>query len=219
MKTKVLVVFLFIVLNSHPQNIEKFNFYAGIKLRVTPVYSPNLAENIVTSITGNINATQQPDYHLSGLGILTTQTYRINNQWLLNVQQVTRYDILYEEWPLDINVSYRKIKDKKRLIFDLNFELARRFKSKRSEFSALLGLGISGLNTSYNQIIRQYSNATEYIDYKEKINFQFPSVSAGFGWQKGKFLTQLKMGYCWQNPTWSIYSFFFPELSLQYRIK
>jgi hypothetical protein len=157
--------------------------------------------------------------HLSGLGLLTGQTYKINNKWLLNFQQTTRYDLLYEEWPLDINVPDIKIKDKKRLIFDLNLELGRRFKSKKSEFTALLGLGISGLNTGYTQIIRQYSTITDYIDYKEEKNFLFPTASAGFGWQKGKFLTQVKMGYCWENPTWSIYPFFFPELSLQYRIK
>ncbi len=126
---------------------------------------------------------------------------------------------MHQVWPLDINEPYRKVGENKRLIFDLNLEFGRRFQRKKNEFTALLGVGISGLNTGYVQVIRQYSNATDFIDYKEDINFLFPTISAGFGWQKGKFLTQIKMGYCWNNPTWSTYPFFFPELSLQYKIK
>jgi hypothetical protein len=217
MKNIILFLSLFLFNNTYSQKVKKLSFLVGAKLRVTPLYTFN-PEYLVISVSGNLNAVQQPDYHLSGLGLFTTQTCQINNEWLINFQQTTRYDVLYKEWPLDGNLAY-KIKDKKRLIFDLNVDVGRRFKNKKNEFTALLGMGISGLNTGYTQIIRQYSTTTDYIDYKQKINFLFPTISAGFGWQKGKFLTQAKMGYCWKNPTWTTYPFFFPELSLQYKIK
>ncbi|MEI2710262.1 MAG: hypothetical protein V9E96_14805 [Chitinophagaceae bacterium] len=197
---------------------QKINLYAGIKLRVTPFY-PSEVGSLVFRVQGNLNAVQQPDSYISGLGFHTTQTYKFTKKWLINFQQTIRYDALHQVWPLDINEPYRKVGENKRLIFDLNLEFGRRFQRKKNEFTALLGVGISGLNTGYVQVIRQYSNATDFIDYKEDINFLFPTISAGFGWQKGKFLTQIKMGYCWNNPTWSTYPFFFPELSLQYKIK
>ncbi len=218
MKIKVFFITFFFTQNIYTQESKFLNFYAGVKLRVTPIHQKQV-QSIVISVRGNLNAVQQPDLHISGLGLYTTQTIKLNKKWLINFQQTTRYDLLYQEWPLDINVPDIKIKDNKRLIFDLNLEIGRRFQSKKHEFTALLGLGISGLNTGYTQIIRQYSTVTDYIDYKEEKNFLFPTASAGFGWQKGKFLTQVKMGYCWRNPTWFTYPFFFPELSVQYKIK
>ena len=216
MKNILFIILFLTQIRVFPQRIKDLTFYTGVKLRVTPIHNKNSLNQIII-IPGNINAFQQPDLHISGFGLYTTQTIKLNKLWLINFQQTTRYDLLYQERPLEINSEGTK--NIKRLIFDLNLDIGRRFVTKKSELTALFGLGISGLNTGYTQIIRQYSTPTNFIDFKEEKNFLFPTASAGFGWQKGKFLTQIKMGYCWQSPTWLTYPFFFPELSVQYKIK
>ena len=217
---KNLIIFFLLIYSRDAvsQTPKKISFYAGVKLRVTPIYTGQSPENIIISVPGIINAQQQPDLHLSGLGLHTSAVYDINKKWQIALQQTTRYDILYNEWLLERNTS-SKIRDKKRIIFDLYAVFSRKIVAKKNTFVASVGLGLCGINTGYTQIIRKYSSQTNYVDYKEKINFLFPAATAGFGWQKGKFLSQFKMGYCWNNPTWFVFPFLFPELSLQYKIK
>jgi hypothetical protein len=219
MKTELIILFFLFSNVVHSQEDKKINLFVGTSFRVTPIYTNGSPQNLIRSINGNLNAVQQPDKYISGLGLLITQSYKIQNNWSLIFQQTLRNDILYEEWPLDRNLPYAKMGEKNKFTFNLNLDICRTFKNKKHEFTALFGFGISGLNANYTQTIRQYNSATDFVDQKEKINLTFPTVSTAFGWQKGKFLTHLRIGYCWKNPTWFTYSFLYPEISVQYQIK
>lgn len=168
---------------------------------------------------GSVDDLEQPDMHLSGPGLLITQKKRLNAEYGLSLHQVIRYDYLYQELPLFVsqNQDFKDVIHRK-FIIDLYAGIDRYFPLRKSWFTVSFGMAYCGLNSSYVETKIIYQTSTSYKEYKIDKNFRFPAVTTGIGWQKKKFLGELKFGYCWNNPTLFDTPFIFPEINLSYQL-
>jgi hypothetical protein len=221
---ELFIVFLLLMFNqlSWAQSEEKNNkgieIFAGVKTRVTPIYIDKVPDFI--RFVGFYNVFEQPDKHLSGPGINLIEKVRINNKWIFSLNQTIRYDYIYQRMPL-VNPTPDGFDYRigKKIIIDLYADFSKRITlSKPSFFTLMAGIGICGLNSGFYQTRRLYQTQTDYVDYITKRNFIFPAVSTGLGWQKNRIYAELKIGYCWNNPTLFNTPFIFPEVSLQYKL-
>lgn len=219
MKSIILFVFLSFNICVLGQNLTEeigtVNLYVGAKTRVTPLYIKRVPDFIHI---GLIDVFEQPDMHLSGPGFSITERMVLKNNWYVNLNQTIRYDYIYQRLPLVATFPTDfKYTIGKKIIIDLYADLAKRIPSRKSSFFSLLfGFGICGLNTEFNQTIRFYSTQNNYLDYTIRKNFIFPTISSGLGWQWKNLYSELKFGYCWNNPTLYDTPFIFPEVCFQY---
>ena len=214
----LLLIVLFI--ESHGQQQENNKniilIFLGAKTRITPIYLKHVPDVIHL---GNINALEQPDKHLSGPGLLLSEKRRLGLKHIFSLHQVIRYDYIYQRIPLvTFPPDNFKYEIKKKIIFDISGDITRTIPLKNSFLSISVGASICGINSGYIETERVYQTQTTYTDYERKKNFIFPAITAGAGWQKSKFLAELKFGYCWNNPTLYDTPFIFPEISLQYQL-
>ncbi|HRG24235.1 MAG TPA: hypothetical protein PLL23_07585 [Chitinophagaceae bacterium] len=190
--------------------------YLGAKTRVTPIYLKRLHEGFEIGFPNNM---EQPDYHLSGPGLLISEKKALGRKLEFSLHQVIRYDFLYQRMPMDLvlppDFSYSI---KRKWIIDLEAELSHRFPRRKSVLLVSLGAGLNGLNTGFQETRRFYQSPTSYTEKETRKNFLFPFLSTGFGWQKKKLLAGMKLGYCWDNPTVFASPFLYPELSVGYRL-
>ena len=177
---------------------------AGAKTRITPIYLKKIPDVIYPGRP--IGVLEQPDRHLSGPGIHITEKYRNTALWSFALHQTIRYDYIYQKLPLVLPIPNDfEFTIKQKILFDLYADIAKDISANNPSFRILIGFAICGLNSGYT-------------DYNTKRNFIFPAVTTGLGWKKNKFYTELKMGYCWNNPTLFNTPFLFPEISCQYQL-
>lgn len=190
--------------------------YLGAHTRVTPIYLEPVREGFQI---GYPDKSEQPDYHLSGPGLLISEKKELSRKLVFSLHQVIRYDFLYQRMPMDLvlppDFSYSI---KRKWIIDLEAELSHRFPRRKSVLLVSLGAGLNGLNTGFQETRRFYQSPTSYTEKETRKNFLFPFLSTGFGWQKKKLLAGMKLGYCWDNPTVFASPFLYPELSVGYRL-
>ena len=195
---------------------KQVSVYIGAHTRVTPIYLEPVWEGFQI---GYPDKSEQPDYHLSGPGLLFCEKKILGRKLVLSLQQVIRHDFLYQRMPMDLvlppDFSYSI---KRKWIIDLAAELNLRFPRRKSVFLISLGAGLNGLNTGYRETRRYYQSPISYTEKETQKNFLFPSLSTGIGWHKKKLLAELKFGYCWDNPTIFESPFLYPELSVGYQL-
>ena len=192
----------------------RFSFLGGLKTRVTPIYLKQIPDFVHMPLVSDL---EQPDMHLSGPGLELTEKVALGTNYSLAIHQVIRYDYMYQtmslENPPPPDFNYKK---NRRVIYDFYFDIARNIAAKKSFWRFFLGAAVCGLNTKYIETIRTSITPPAYKERKK--DFIFPAATTGIGWQKRKFYTELKFGYCWNNPTFFDTPFIFPEISLQYQI-
>jgi hypothetical protein len=191
-----------------------FSFLGGLKTRVNPIYLNPIPDLVHMPLVSDL---EQPDKHLSGPGLEFTERFNLRIKYSLAIHQVIRYDYMYQTMSLDDptppDFNYEK---KRRVLYDFYFDITRNITARNSFWRIFLGAAVCGLNTKYIETIRTSITPPEYKERKK--DFIFPAATAGLGWQKRKFYTELKFGYCWNNPTFIDIPFVFPEISLQYQI-
>ena len=216
MKLLITILFSLTSYSSYAQNEanRRFSFLAGLKTRVTPIYLKQIPDFVHMPLVSDL---EQPDKHLSGLGLELTERINITSNYSIAIHQVMRYDYMYQTMSLDDptppDFNY---KIKKRMLYDFYFDIARNITARNSFWRIFLGAAVCGLNSKYIETIRTSITPPAYIERKK--DFIFSAATAGIGWQKRKFYTELKFGYCWNNPTFYDTPFIFPEISLQYQI-
>jgi len=190
--------------------------YIGVHTRVTPIYLEPGWEGFQI---GYPDKSEQPDYHLSGPGLLISEKKELSRKLVFSLHQVIRYDFLYQRMPMDLVIPPDfNYSIKRKWIFDLAAELSHRFPRRKSVLLLSIGAGLNGINTGFRETRRFYQSPSSYTEKETRKNFLFPSLSTGFGWQKKNLIAQLKFGYCWNNPTYFASPFLYPELSVGYRL-
>lgn len=193
---------------------ERFSFLSGLKIRVTPVYLKHVPDFVHMPLVSDL---EQPDKHLSGPGLELTQRLALGTNYSLAIHQIIRYDYMYQtmslENPAPPDFNYEI---KKKMLYDFYLDIARNINARSSFWRIFLGAAVCGLNSKYIETIRTSITPPAYKERKK--DFIFSAATAGVGWQKKKFYTELKFGYCWNNPTFFDTPFIFPEISLQYQI-
>ena len=207
MKLIQLIILLFVSVQAFAQKYVgkkgSLSILIGAKTRITPIYLKKIPDVIYG---GTTDVLQQPDKHLSGPGIHITEKYRNTALWSFALHQTIRYDYIYQKLPLVLPIpSGVEFTIKQKILFDLYADIAKDIPANNSSFRVLIGFAICGLNSGYT-------------DHNTKRNFIFPAATTGLGWKKNKFYTELKIGYCWDNPTLFNTPFLFPEISCQYQL-
>ena len=218
MKSIHLLFLLILSFQAFGQELEEkpsVSILIGAKTRVTPIYLKRVPDAI---FVGSIDILQQPDKHLSGPGIHISEKYMKGIRWSLAFHQTIRYDFIYMKMPLAAPGPDFEYTIKRKVLFDIYIDIAKDIPANNSSFRILIGAGICGLNSGYIETRRVSQSSTNYTDYFSKRNFIFPAVTTGFGWQKNKFYTELKIGYCSENPFLFKAPFLFPEISCQYQL-
>lgn len=220
MKVLPLLLLLFLFADVYGQlgsdKNDRLSVFVGAKTRITPIYLKRPHEGYEIGIP---NTLEQPDYHLSGPGLLITEKKALSHKLIFSLHQVIRYDFLYQRMPMDLQLPPDfNYSIKRKWIFDLAAELSHRFPRRKSVLLLTLGAGLNGINTGFRETRRFYQSQTVYTEKETRKDFLFPSLSTGFGWQKKKFLAELKFGYCWNNPTDFASPFLYPELSVGYQL-
>jgi hypothetical protein len=216
MKLHITLLLSLFSYSSYAQNEAdgRFSFLGGLKTRVTPIYVKHVPDFVFTPLLSDL---EQPDMHLSGPGLELTERVALGTNYSLAIHQVVRYDYMYQTISLDDppppDFNYKK---NRRVIYDFYFDIARNIAAKKSFWRFFLGAAVCGLNTKYIETIRTSITPPAYKERKK--DFIFPAATTGIEWQKRKFYTELKFGYCWNNPTFFDTPFIFPEISLQYQI-
>ncbi len=202
---------------------HKFTAYIGPKLRVTNIYTNiNTLLGVVFTPISDILA--PGDSYYSGLGLQAMEKYSINKYWQVRFHQTIRYDILHYRLalPYDSATLFGPIINlgaKKRFIIDTYFDIAYKIKRPKNNYYVTVGYAACGFNTKHTETFRFFTTPTNYYDKVTENDFFFPAVTASFAWEKKKFCSELKFGYCWRNPTWwKDAKFIFLELSIQYKI-
>ena len=219
MKIIQLSILLILSLRAFNQDLENkrsLSILVGAKTRVTPIYLKRVPDLIHS---GNIDILEQPDKHLSGPGVHITEKYEKGTTWSFALHQTIRYDYIYKKLPLVFPTPNGfEFTIKQKILFDIYADIAKNIPANNSSFRVLIGFAICGLNSGYTETLRVHQDPNNYTDYFYKRNFIFPAATTGFGWQKNKFYTELKIGYCWDNPTLYNTPFLFPEISCQYQL-
>ena len=221
MKSMQFLFLIIISLQAYTQNdLEEkgvLSILVGAKTRITPIYLKRVPD--VIHFFGLIDTQEQPDKHLSGPGIHITEKYKNTASWSFALHQTIRYDYIYQKLPLVFPIPNGfEFTIKQKILFDIYADIAKDIPAKNSSFRILIGFAICGLNSGYTETFGVYQDPNNYTDYFNKRNFIFPAATTGFGWQKNKFYTELKIGYCWDNPTLFNTPFLFPEISCQYQL-
>jgi hypothetical protein len=219
MKIIHLLILLTYSLNAFDQELENkssLSILIGAKTRITPIY---LGEVPDAFHGGSTDILERPDKHLSGPGIHITERYETSRTWSFALHQTVRYDYIYQKIPLVFPIpSGFEFTIKQKLLFDIYTDFAKDIPARNHSFRIFIGLAICGLNSGYTETSRVYYDPNNYTDYYTKRNFIFPAVTTGLGWQKNRLYAELKIGYCWDNPTLFDTPFLFPEISCQYQI-
>ena len=193
-----------------------FDVFVGARARTTIYPKPPPSSVLMPSL----NAFEQPGMHLDGYGFRISERIKLSRGWSANLHQTIRFDYLYQRFSLErVPPPGFQYTIEKRFIYDLYADLSKELPSKHSSFFRLLvGSSISGLNTGYKLTRRFYQTPTNYTDITTQNNFIFPTITAGIGWQWKKLNTELKVGYCWNDPTFLDTPFLSPEISCQYKL-
>ena len=148
---------------------KQVSVYIGAHTRVTPIYLEPVWEGFQI---GYPDKSEQPDYHLSGPGLLFCEKKILGRKLVLSLQQVIRHDFLYQRMPMDLvlppDFSYSI---KRKWIIDLAAELNLRFPRRKSVFLISLGAGLNGLNTGYRETRRYYQSPSSYTEKETQKNF------------------------------------------------
>lgn len=218
MKLLSTIFFLLLFFNSYAQeekNEKTVDVLIGAKTRITPIYLKQVPDVIHL---GSVDDLEQPNRHLCGPGLQISETKRAG-KFKFSLHQVIRYDYIYQKMPLESPTPNGfNYEVKRKMIFDLYGDISRMITGEKATLSFSLGAAICGLNSGYTETQRVYQTPTSYTDNKKEKNFVFPAIIAGAGWQKKKFIAELKFGYCWNDPTLYNTPFIFPELSIQYQL-
>lgn len=206
---------LFLCFSLHAQeNKGNTVFYLGAKTRITPIYLKRLPDHIFTPRVSDL---EQPDKHVSGPGIEIIEAYTFARNYKIAFHQVIRHDFLYQTVPVDYPPPPDfKYEIKRRVIFDFYLDAVRVFPKDNCNWSVSAGFALCGLNTNYTETVSATVNPNTYLEKKK--DFVFTALTAGVGFQKKKIFTEIKMGYCWDDPRLINTPFLFPELSIQYQL-
>lgn len=219
MKVLPLLLLLFLFADVHGQQgsgkNDRLSVFVGAKTRITPIY---LTHGFEGYEIGYPDILEQPDYHLSGPGLLFSERIGLNRKLGLTLHQRIRYDMLYQRASMDLAVPTDfNFSIKRKWILDLGADLNYYFHRRKSLILLSFGAGLNGVNTGYLETRRFYQSYTIYYEKQTHKDFIFPSLSTGISWQKKKILAELKFGYCWDNPTRFASPFLYPELSVGYQ--
>ena len=216
----ITLLFLFLICKAWSQDASeslKTYFSIGIKTRVTPIYLPNIPT--VISVNES-NVQEQPDMHLSGPSLLLSIDKELPKEFILSFSTAIRYDFLYNNLPYNVqNAVELRRKTYKAMVTDLYLDIIKRQQYEKAELRFGAGLALCGIGSGFTQTYRYLntvSNTSFFVPVQR--NFLFPAATASIAWKKNKFLTELKMGYCWSNPTLFKNNFLFPELKAQWQL-
>jgi len=220
MRLLITLIFTTLFIKSYCQtnekNIGSISILAGMKTRITPIYLKHVPDVIHL---GNIDILEQPGKHLAGPGLAISVRKKLGTKYSFSVQPVLRYDYIYQRLPLVFpEPASFDYKIKRKLLFDLYADVAKILPARNSSYRFSFGFALCSINSGYIETHRIYQSPANYTDFERKKNFIFPAVTVGLGWQKNKIYTELKFGYCWNDPTLYDTPFIFPEISLQYQI-
>jgi len=216
-KQSFTVLFGLLFLNiSEAQEKEMSNtFSIGIQTRVTPIY---FIKETGDGIVPNSYILSQADQHYSGPGVIFGWQKQVNPHLEFSINPTIRYDYLYDVKGFDSQAFQDLHQRKKRsFVLDTYADVKYLWSSEKTRKSIGIGLAMCGIGTGYiREQLVLLDNETYAVSTRE--DYQFPAVYLTSGLKfKDRFFTELKLGFCWQNPDLvSQNKFLFPEIRVSY---
>lgn len=206
-------LYLFGICQTSEETQPKFAISIGAQTRITPIYLKRLPDLIIVS---DRNTFEQPDQYLSGPSLVYKIERSLNEKFSVSFSHAIKYHFLY----LTFTFNNQRIQGfhqetKRAVISDFYLDGGYMISPK---FKLSLGVALCGIGSDYLLTQRFPDNNNQSIYVTSKENFIFPAITSSIGWKKNNFLVQLRMGYCWNNPTEFKTPFLFLELGIQYQL-
>ena len=220
MKYLIIILFQFLYLHGLSQTSEDkhgiFNFNIGVQTRITPIYLKHVPDFITFS---DRNTFEQPDQYLSGPSLSYKIERPINDKFSVSFSHAIRYDFLYLTFTFNNQpVQGFQQRTKRAVISDFYLDGGYHITLPTSELKVSLGLALCGIGSGYLLTERYVDFRSQSFYVTSKEDFIFPALTTAIEWKKNNFSAQLRMGYCWNNPTLFKTPFLFPELAIQYQL-